>query len=347
MKNINFLLVFGFALITLLCCKEREQNVEQMTKVDEKIFPTTGSIEMLDSSLLELIDPSSPIQVLANGFNWSEGPLWVEEINGLIFSDVPENTIYKWTEADSISVYLKPSGYTGTVERGGEMGSNGLTLSNDRMLTMAQHGNRQIAKMDAPLTAPEAKFIALAENYNGMKFSSPNDVIFSKNGTLFFTDPPYGLEKQQDDPSKETPFNGIYMKGTDGKVILVDDKITRPNGIALSTDETILYVASSDPNKAIWMEYKLDRDFNVTESKILADVTMLGKTRKGLPDGMKVHSSGNLFASGPGGIVIMNPSGKILGTILTGQATSNCAFDTDEKYLYMTADNYLMRVMLK
>ncbi|HPN71326.1 MAG TPA: SMP-30/gluconolactonase/LRE family protein [Saprospiraceae bacterium] len=336
-----------FYLATFLSCKTQAQKASSMESKVSKTYQTTGSIEVLDNSLLKLIDADSPIQILATGFNWSEGPLWVKEINGVIFSDVPENTVYKWTEADSISVYLKPSGYTDTIPRGGEMGSNGLTLSRDRKLILAQHGNRAIAQMDAPLKSPKPKFINLAEKYDGMKFSSPNDVIVSKNGTLFFTDPPYGLVKQQNDPKKETPFNGIYMKKPGGQVELIDDKVSRPNGIALSMDESKLYVASSDPSKAIWMEYSLDANFKVTSSKELANFTELGRKVRGLPDGMKVHSSGNLFATGPGGVVIIDPMGKHLGTILTGRATSNCAFDDDEKYLYMTADDYLLRVKLK
>lgn len=337
----SFILIF-----VLIACKNQEQKPETMTPI-AKTYPTVGSIEVIDNSLLALIDADSPIEVLANGFNWSEGPLWLDEINGLIFSDVPENKIYKWTEADSISIYLQPSGYTDTIPRGGEMGSNGLALSPDGKLVLAQHGNRAIAVMDAPLSAPEAKYSYLADHYNGKRFSSPNDVIFSKNGTLFFTDPPYGLEKQQNDPKKELSFNGVYIQKPNGEVALVDDKVTRPNGIALSNDESKLYVASSDPRKAIWMEYALDADLNVTGSKVFADVTELGKKLRGLPDGMKVHSSGNIFATGPGGVLIYDESGKHLGTILTGQATANCAFNSDESYLYMTADDYLMRVKMK
>lgn len=341
MKNIWVCAIVTLALIS---CKEN-QEMEMPKEEMPKTFERTGTVEVLDESLKALIS-ATDMEVLAGGFNWSEGPLWIREMNALIFSDVPENTIYKWTESDSVTVYLRPSGYTGEKPRGGEMGSNGLTLSADRKLTLAQHGNRVIGQMNAPLESPTADYTSLASSYNGKKFNSPNDVIFSKDSTLFFTDPPYGLEGFLDDPTKEFSFSGVYMKRKNGKVELIDDQLTFPNGIALSRDESKLYVACSDPEMAIWKVYDLDENLKVKSSRIFFDATEKVKTSKGLPDGMKVHSSGNIFATGPGGVYVFDAEGKHLGTINTGQATSNCAFDDDENYLYMTADDYLMRIKM-
>ena len=246
MKNI---LVCAIVTLALVSCKEK-QEMEMPKEEMQKTFERAGTVEVLDESLKALIS-ATDMEVLAGGFNWSEGPLWIREMNALIFSDVPENTIYKWTESDSVTVYLRPSGYTGEKPRGGEMGSNGLTLSADRKLTLAQHGNRVIGQMNAPLESPIADYTSLASSYNGKKFNSPNDVIFSKDSTLFFTDPPYGLEGFLDDPTKELSFSGVYMKRKNGKVELIDDQLTFPNGIALSRDESKLYVACSDPEMAI------------------------------------------------------------------------------------------------
>ena len=336
--------ICAFVTLALISCKEK-QEMEMPKEELPKTFEKTGTVEVLDERLKTLISETD-MEVLAGGFNWSEGPLWISEMNALIFSDVPENTIYKWTENDSISVYLSPSGYTGDKPRGGEMGSNGLTLSADRKLTLAQHGNRVIGQMNASLETPTADFTSLASSFSGKKFNSPNDVIFSRNGTLFFTDPPYGLEGFLDDPTKELSFCGVYLMRKEGEVELIDDQVTFPNGIALSRDESKLYVACSDPEKAIWKVYDLDENLKVKSSKIFFDATEKVKTSKGLPDGMKVHSSGNIFATGPGGVYVFDAEGKHLGTINTGQATSNCAFDDDENYLYMTADDYLMRIKM-
>jgi gluconolactonase len=336
--------ICAFVTLALISCKEK-QEMEMPKEEMQKTFERTGTVEVLDESLKTLISETD-MEVLAGGFNWSEGPLWIREMNALIFSDVPENTIYKWTESDSVTVYLRPSGYTGEKPRGGEMGSNGLTLSGDRKLTIAQHGNRVVGQMNAPLASPTADYTSLASSYNGKKFNSPNDVIFSKDSTLFFTDPPYGLEGFLDDSTKELSFSGVYMKRKDGEVVLIDDQLTFPNGIALSRDESKLYVACSDPEMAIWKVYDLDENLKVKSSKIFFDATEKVKTSKGLPDGLKVHSSGNIFATGPGGVYVFDAEGKHLGTINTGQATSNCAFDDDENYLYMTADDYLMRIKM-
>ncbi|MBK9253868.1 MAG: SMP-30/gluconolactonase/LRE family protein [Saprospiraceae bacterium] len=336
MKNHNLLFVLISAVITVSACKETKGTKE---------FVSVGKIITIDSSLSEIIDSTSPIEVLADGFQWSEGPLWLENEKMLIFSDVPENVIYSWSESDGVKTYLTPAGNT-SGEKSKE-GSNGLMLDQNGNLIICQHGDRAVARMESPVNQPKADFKVLVQKYSDKLLNSPNDICLARNGDMFFTDPPYGLKGLDDSKDKELDFNGVYRLTSKGDLLLIEAQLTKPNGIALSSDEKFLYVANSDPDKAIWMKYLLDDYLNVTGKEVFADKTSDVPNLKGLPDGLKVNRSGIIFASGPGGILIFHPDGRHLGTIMTGEATSNCALDTDEKYLYMTADDYLMRVKLK
>jgi gluconolactonase len=302
-----------------------------------------GEVERTDPALDGLIPAGARPEVLAEGFEWSEGPVWVPELKAVLFSDVPKNVVHKWSEAGGLSEYLAPSGYTSPAERGGEMGSNGLTLDNEGRLVLCQHGDRRVARMDAPLDSPAPRFNTLADQYQGGRFNSPNDVVFDKAGNMYFTDPPYGLEGNVNDPSKELPFQGIYKLSPDGSLILLDT-LSRPNGVALSPDESTLYVANSDPARAIWMKYTLTD--SATLGSVFFDATSLVPSEKGLPDGLRVDGRGNLFATGPGGVFIFDPSGKQLGKIRLPVPSANCAFDVDRNYLYITADMYLLRIEL-
>jgi gluconolactonase len=316
--------------------------------------PQTGGaprIERLDPGLDQLIAPDEKIEILAEGYDWSEGPVWIpasiKDGGYLLFSDVPQNVIYRWKQGEGARPYLKPSGYTGSMPRGGEMGSNGLTLDRLGRLVICQHGDRRVVRMEAPLGNPQPKFTTLADRFEGKRFNSPNDAVIHSNGDLYFTDPPYGMVKQFDDPAREIPYQGVYRRATNGVVSLLTRDMTRPNGLAFSPDEKRLYVAQSDPQAAIWRVFDLKPDGTLGSGRVLFDATSMVKTRSGLPDGLKVDSTGNLFATGPGGVLVISPEGKHLGTILTGQATSNCAFGDDGRTLYMTADMYLMGVRLK
>jgi gluconolactonase len=264
----------------------------------------------------------------------------------LIFSDIPENTVYQWSENGGLKHYLTPSGYTGELRRGGESGSNGLIRDPANRLVLCQHGDRRMARMDAPLDKPEPKFVTLADNWRGRRFNSPNDAIYNSKGELFFTDPAYGMESGWEDPKREIDFAGVYKLNTEGEVILLIDTIEAPNGIGLSPDETKLYIASSGKD-ASWYEYPIASDGSLRDGKVFFDAKELQKSRKGSPDGMVVSEDGIIFASGPGGILIFTPEAVHLGTILTGQATSNCTLDAKGGYLYMTADMFLMRIRLK
>jgi gluconolactonase len=317
------------------------------TMVAQNSFPKPPGIERLDPALDQLVAPDAVIEVLAGGYDWTEGPVWVKDGGYLLFSDIPPNQIHRWKEGEGAKLYLTPSGYTGTEKRGGEVGSNGLTLDREGRLVLAQHGDRRIARMDAPLSKPQPKFTTLADSYQKARLNSPNDLVFRSNGDIYFTDPAYGMEKQWDDPKREMNYAGVFRRTPDGTVTLLTKEMTRPNGIAFSPDERRLYVAQSDPNAAIWRVFDVKGDGTIENGRILLDVTTLGKSRRGLPDGMKIDTAGNLFATGPGGVLVITPQGKHLGTIMTGQATSNCAFGDDGRTLYMTADDYLMRVKLK
>ncbi|MDI6400508.1 SMP-30/gluconolactonase/LRE family protein [Balneolaceae bacterium ANBcel3] len=306
-----------------------------------------AGIEVLDERLSEVISTEHTPEVLGQGYRWSEGPVWVDEHGFLLFSDVPANTIYKWTEEDGVTTYLNPSGYTGDSGRGGEIGSNGLIIGKDGALLLCQHGNRSIARMDADLEHPEPEFSFLATHYNDKRFHSPNDLVQHSSGSVYFTDPPYGLEGYVNDPAKEMDVYGVYRVDPDGSVTRVVDDLTRPNGLAFSPDESLLYVANSDRGKALWMVYDVLENGDLANPRVFYDVTEYVGTAPGLPDGMKVRSDGYIFATGPGGVWIFSPDAEPLGRIYAGEFISNCAFNGNEDVLYMTANSYILRIRLR
>jgi gluconolactonase len=300
---------------------------------------TIGTIERLDPAFDKLIPPDAKLEKLASGFDWSEGPVWMPEAKALLFSDVPMNKVYRWKDGEGLSVFLQPSGYTSDTPRGGEPGSNGLLRDPSGALVLMQHGDRRVARLK-----PDKSFETLADEYAGKRFNSPNDGAFKSNGDLYFTDPPYGLLKLNDDPAKEQPHNGVYRLSRDGKVTLLTTELTFPNGIAFSPDEKTLYVANSDPKKAIWKAFPVRDDGTLGEGRVLLDATLLVATKKGLPDGMKVDRAGNLFATGPGGVLVISSAGRLLGILDTGEATANCGWGDDGTTLYITADMHLCRI---
>lgn len=325
-------IIFLFPVLLIACSTPKEKK-------------TMGSVERIDTALDQLIDVNTKPEIIAEGFEWSEGPVWIEKENMLLFSDVPKNIVYKWTESKGLEKFLEPSGYTDALPRGGEMGSNGLTLNNLGQLVLCQHGDRRVALFEADYKEPKANFKTLAGDYQGKKFNSPNDVVFDKQGNFYFTDPPYGLLKQTEDSSKQIPFQGVYKVKPDGSVILLVDSLTRPNGIALSPDEKTLYVANSDGPVAKWYSFELAGD-SLVNPKIFF-WTQYVEGEKGAPDGLRVHNSGSIFATGPGGVWVFDPTGKVLGKIKIPEATANCAFSPDQKVLYTTSDNFVLRISLR
>ncbi len=310
------------------------------------VYPKTGSVERLDPRLNDIIAVGVLPEIIADSFNWSEGPLWLPEEKILIFSDVPENSVYQWSEECGLKLYLNPAGYTGTLRRGGETGSNGLLRDPMGRLVLCQHGDRRMARMDAPTSKPESQFSTLTDNWQGKRFNSPNDAVYNSKGELYFTDPAYGMELRWEDPKREIDFAGVYKLNTDGEVILLIDTLLAPNGIDFSPDESLLYISSSGKD-ASWYEYRNDQDGSLINGKVFFDASKMKQTRRGSPDGLVVRKDGVIFASGPGGILIFTPEAEHLGTILTGQATSNCTLDEDGSYLYITADMFLMRIRLR
>ena len=298
------------------------------------------SIERLDPAFDQLIPANATIEKCAQGFNWSEGPTWFQ--NAIHFSDVPENIIYKWAPGDPLTatIFMKPSGMLKPVEGFREQGSNGLGTDAQGRLLICQHGERRVARVEKDGTQT-----SLADKYEGKRFNSPNDLTQTKSGAIYFTDPPYGLDKLNDSPLKELPFNGVFRIAPDGKVTAVIKDLTFPNGIAISPDEKTLYVAVSDPKHTNLMAYDLQPDGSVTNGREFFDATKVQKPGlKGGCDGMKVDKAGNIFTTGPGGVLVISPQGKHLGTLLTGQQTGNCAWGDDGSTLYICADMYLCRV---
>ena len=329
------------------CAGKSNQTAGENDRTAGESPRTAGSIERLDPGLNSIISPDARVEVIATGFDWSEGPLWVEKEEMLLFSDVPKNTVYKWTEENGLEPYLRPSGYTGSAPRGGETGSNGLLLTSRGKLMLCQHGDRRLAIMNAPLNEPAADFISVADNYEGKKFNSPNDAVLRSNGDVFFTDPPYGMEKRANDPGREISFQGIYKADSNGQVTLLTDSISRPNGIALTPDEKTLVVANSDPKKAIWYTFDLDSRDSLINPGILMDVTAETGKAPGLPDGLKIDKEGTIFASGPGGIWIFAKDRTLLGKVRVEGVASNCAIDSDRNILYVTADSLVLRVKMQ
>ena len=300
-------------------------------------------IERLDPALDALVPRDARIEKLAEGFQWSEGPVWRKSGGYLLFSDIPSNTIYKWKDGEGISVFLRPAGYTGPTPFGRELGSNGLTFDANDKLVMADHGNRQVARLNDSLFTKTT----LADRWEGKRLNSPNDLVYHPNGDLYFTDPPYGLDGTNDSKAKELPYNGVYRLRPNGELTLLTRDLTFPNGIAISPDLRTLYVAVSDAKKPVWMAYDIQPDGAIAHGRVFFDpAALVAQGRIGSPDGMKVDRGGNLFATGPGGVLVFSPSGKHLGTIITGERTANVAFGDDGSTLYMTADHKLMRVRL-
>jgi gluconolactonase len=305
---------------------------------------TLGKIERIDKAFDDLVPPDAVIEVLVgNKFEWSEGPVWDKKEKRLLFSDIPRNMVWQWSAEGGLKEFLKPSGYTGSEKfTGREPGSNGLAFSKSGELHLCMHGDRRLAKW------VDGKFVTLADKYDGKRLNSPNDLTFMSNGDIYFTDPPYGLPKIEKDPAKELEFQGVYRYSAKGELTLLTKEMTRPNGIALAPDEKTLYVANSDPAKAIWMAFPIKADGTLGEGKVFFDSTSAVKEKKpGLPDGLKVSQDGTIWATGPGGVYVFNAAGKHLGTLATGVPTANCGFGDDGSTLYITADKSLVRVKTK
>ncbi len=307
--------------------------------------PVAATVQRAAKALDALIRRDAKVEKIADGFTWSEGPVWVRGGGYLLFSDVPENKMYRWSASDGATLFLQPSGYAGSdLAPFREPGSNGLEAGppGSNSILVADSGSRAIARLD--LATKRKQF--LIERYEDKRFNSPNDLVRGPDGSIWFTDPPYGLKDLDASPVKELKVNGVYRLTRGGKVTLIDGALAFPNGIGLSSDARTLYVSNSDPKHAVIMAYKLSPTGAVLSRRVFKDMTALAaKGLPGLPDGMSIDARGNLWASGPGGLYIFTPDGRELGHIDAGTAISNCAFGgPDGKTLFMTAGHEILRM---
>jgi gluconolactonase len=305
---------------------------------------TNNDISVFDDTVLSIISKNAKIEILADSFIVAEGPLWDSNKNRLIFTDVRQNKIFTWDEKSGVKDYISPSGSTGYAPSfsDGGIGANGLAFDKNGNIILCQHGDRRLA-LTPNVKSKNPEFTTIVDNFKGKRFNSPNDLAISRNGDIYFTDPPYGF-KNFSDKYREINFNGVYKYSKNGEVSLISKDMSRPNGIALSIDEKYIYVNNSDPeNDPKILRFKTSN----FEEKLFFDGTELSKKYPGGFDGLKVHSSGNIFTTGPNGILIISPKGKLLAIINYGKKITNCNFDDKEEYLYVTGFDDISRIKLK
>ncbi len=305
-----------------------------------------GMVRRLNPALDALIAPDAVIEQVAWGYQWAEGPVWVKDGGYLLFSDPPQNTMYRWTPGAGAEVFMKPSGYSGDPNPAlREPGSNGLAIDASGALVMCDSGDRALARVDLKTK----KKTIVVDKFDGKRFNSPNDLCIAKSGAIYFTDPPFGLTDGITSAVKEQAFSGVYRLAPDGSLAVIDKELNYPNGVALSPDEGTLYVTNSDKTRPILKSYILGPDGMPQSSDVVFDMTpLLTPEAKGMQDGMKVDADGNLFVAGPGGILVLSKEGKLLGIIsVTSRATPNCAFGEDGSTLFIAATDIVARVKLK
>lgn len=309
---------------------------------------TDISVEIYQPKALDVISSKISLEALATGFKWAEGPVWVAELNALLFSDIPNNRVMKYEpERKRLSVFAIASGYTGTYSDGYKGGSNGLAISPEHDLILFQHGDRRVAKKSLSETDANTGYLTLVDNYQGKRLNSPNDGVFANNGDLYFTDPPYGLMNKLNDRLKMLAFQGIYLLKQSGELILLEDSIKFPNGIALSNDEKTLVVSVSDPEAPHWVAYDTTADGLLKNKRVLFKLSQSSDKSVGLPDGMAMHSSGILFSTGPGGLWLFSLLGEALAFIPLSEKVTNCTFNQDESTLFITSPTKLLSFSLK
>lgn len=316
-----------------------------VSQVSAMTYPTVGRIHRLSPKLDAVIAPDAEIQQLADGFIWTEGPVWVRDGGYLVFSDVPGNVMYRWSAADGVSEVFNPSGYAGPpTDAFAEPGQNGMALDAAGGLLACDHGNRALARID--LKTRNKTF--LVDRWQGKRFNSPNDLAVARTGAIYFTDPTYGLKGRNASPLRELDFNGVYRLAPDGTLDLLDAELTFPNGIALSPDQDRLYVSVSDPEDPKLVVYDLGPDGLPTARTLFFDAMPLRQAGgPGLPDGMCLDTEGRLYATGPGGVLVLTPDAELIGVIETGTAIANCAFGEDGRTLFLASNHTLARVRLK
>lgn len=321
-------------IVALLLALSSLHAISQEKKLQEP------RLVRLDPRLDDLVQRNATIEKITGGFTWLEGPAWNRKGRYLLFSDIPANSIFMWKEGKGVTLFMKPSGYTGAEPFAGrEPGSNGLTFDLDGRLVICEHGDRRITVVEE-----DGLKKTVVDKYNGKRLNSPNDVVFKLNGDMYFTDPPFGLPKAFDDPAKELAFSGVYRLSVDSTLTLLASEIKAPNGLAFSPDEKKLYITDVDPTRSAWLVYDVRDDGRIDNGRIFYDASTFTKQWPGAPDGIKVDMEGNIYGAGPGGVYIFSPDGTHLGTIETGVATANCAWGDDGSTLYITAGNVIYRI---
>jgi gluconolactonase len=297
-------------------------------------------IVRVDPSLDELVGRDAQMERVAGGFEFTEGPVWTKS-GALLFSSPNTNVIYRWTPLGTVDVFRSKSGYSGTdIGRYHQPGSNGLAFDPDGRLAICQHGNRQVVRVE-----PHGNITVLADRYDGKRLNSPNDLVYRSDGTLFFTDPPFGLPETFDDPKKELSISGVYAVGEPGELLLVTDELQGPNGLAFSPDERFLYVGNWDLGCKVVMRYEIDRSGSARNGSVFFDMTLADG--EDAIDGIKVDRNGNLFVCGPGGIWVLSADGDHLGIICPPEAPHNLAWgDDDRRTLYVTALTSIYRIRI-
>ena len=303
-------------------------------------FEPIGRIDRFDASLDSLIGVDAVVELLDVGFAWPEGPVWVARGGFLLFSDIPRNVIYRWSEAEGASIWMQPSGYTGIAYYGKEPGSNGLTLDDEGRLWACEHGDRRVSRLE-----PRGGKVTVVDSYRGKRLNSPNDLVLNSAGDLYFTDPAYGLHRRYEDPRRELPFCGVYLvRAGTREAVLVNDELENPNGVAFTPDQEQLYVTQSNPGRAVIMRYPVLADGTLGSGELVRDLTDRTSDGPGLPDGIKVDRDGNIFTTGPGGVWVMRPDGSALGRIVTGRKVANLCWGDDGSALYLCSSDYLCRI---
>ena len=329
-----------FYLITVLLCSFVLCSALLGFEGNKNMPESIGKIVLFDPEFEKIIPKNSKIEVLAGGFDWAEGPVLIPEKATILFSDLPNNIILSWKEGVGVNIFMEQSGYTGTEKfKGDGPGSNGLMLDSKGTLYICCHGDRCIKKLI------DGKPVVVVDKFDGKRLNSPNDLVFHENGDLYFTDPPYGLHKQIDDPAKELDWSGVY-RYSNGKLTLLTKELTLPNGLAFSPDYKTLYVSQSDYSAPLIKSFPVKEDGTLGKSSIFIDVDGWGVKDKGAPDGMVVDEQGRIWTTGPGGVLVYNKNGKLLAQLNTGgEQASNCIFDK-EGYLYITTGKHLCRVKI-
>ena len=337
MKSFGWML--ALVLMATACSSEAEVTEEVTEKIVFDPLALIGSVEKHDEAAGAIVPDGAQLEVIAEGHGFTEGPVWVPALDAILYTDIKKNSVYKWSAKDGASLWLTPSGYTGEKPRKRGAGANGLVLDGEDNLILAQHGDRRLVRLkdDVTTASPSAEFETLASHYEGKRLNSPNDIALRRNGDLYFTDPPYGLERGEKDPARELDFQGVYRRAADGTVTLLTDELSRPNGIVFSEDQKTLYVANSGKPRVI-MSYPVLDDGTIGKGEVFYGSS---------GDGMAVDQMGNVYIAGPQkSVIIVSPEGKLLASLKTGHQTTNCVFGEDGSTLFITASAYLIRVRL-